>query len=472
MTIKELETSLGMTRANIRFYEQEGFLTPERGANNYRIYSEEDVETLRKIKLLRQLGLPLDTIKQVQSGELGLDTALARQQRTLEEQRAELAWADRVCASMRSDRVEYATLDAQKYLDTLDRPAEGEGYFSLRKDSTPMVAYPWRRFFARWLDLTLYSVLWSSFGLLVLRFNPPDSLLINLLSIYRDYVTMLVVEPLLLSTWGYTPGKWIFGLQVRDPYGKKLRWTAAMTRTWLVFGKGCGYGIPFYGLYRYYKSYRACADCETLPWEEECGYAIKDTRARRCWGFVGAMAAMFVLAIFVVVQAQMPRHRGALTAEQYVANVNDLYRYSTHSQAGAMDKNGHWRNRSDMSYTIPLDHQIVVDENGVVSSVTLVDEQIGERIISECVFDKQLAVLSFAAASGGYNCVSWIGSGVLDAVSRQGFTDGTIQAGKVSITQKVESRGYEDLGDWLFAQKDFPAEQLYYRMEFTMTLQN
>ena len=88
MTIKELETSLGMTRANIRFYEQEGFLTPERGANNYRIYSEEDVETLRKIKLLRQLGLPLDTIKQVQSGELGLDTALARQQHTLEEQRA------------------------------------------------------------------------------------------------------------------------------------------------------------------------------------------------------------------------------------------------------------------------------------------------------------------------------------------------------------------------------------------------
>ena len=28
MTIKELETLLGMTRANIRFYEQEGFLCP------------------------------------------------------------------------------------------------------------------------------------------------------------------------------------------------------------------------------------------------------------------------------------------------------------------------------------------------------------------------------------------------------------------------------------------------------------
>ena len=152
MTIKELETSLGMTRANIRFYEQEGFISPARGANNYRIYSQEDVETLRKLKLLRQLGLPLDTIKKVQQGELGLDAALAVQQSTLEEQRAELEWADRVCASMRSDRVEYATLDAQKYLNALDRPAEGEGYFSLKKDSAPMVAYPWRRFFARTLD--------------------------------------------------------------------------------------------------------------------------------------------------------------------------------------------------------------------------------------------------------------------------------------------------------------------------------
>ena len=169
MTIKELETLLGMTRANIRFYEQEGFLCPQRGENNYRIYSQEDVDTLRKIKLLRQLGLPLDTIRQVQQGTVPLDTALARQQRTLEEQRAELAWAEQVCSAMRSDRAEYATLDAEKYLTALDRPAEGEGYFSLKKDSTPMVAYPWRRFFARWLDLFLYSLVWTAVGALVLR---------------------------------------------------------------------------------------------------------------------------------------------------------------------------------------------------------------------------------------------------------------------------------------------------------------
>lgn len=474
MTIKELETSLGMTRANIRFYEQEGFLTPERGANNYRIYSEGDVETLRKIKLLRQLGLPLDTIKQVQSGELGLDTALARQQHTLEEQRAELAWADRVCASMRSDRVEYATLDAQKYLDALDRPTEGEGYFSLKKDSTPMVAYPWRRFFARWLDLFLYGTLWSAFGLLVLRFNPPGNLFINLLSMYRDYVTMLVLEPLLLSTWGYTPGKWIFGLQVKDPYGKKLGWTAAMSRTWLVFAKGEGYGIPFYNLYRYYKSYRACADCETLPWEEECGYAIKDTRARRCWGFVGAAAVLFALLLLSIAQAQMPRHRGMLTAEQYVANVNDLYHYITQSSDQVMDENGHWEERTN---TIHLfgngspDHQLTLNEEGKVTAVTLTEEVKGKQVISDTTFSKQLAALSFAAAVGNYNGISWLSSGVLSDISEGGFEDYTIQAGDVTITQTVLREGYQDAGGWLFAGDSVPEEQLYYRMEFTMTLQ-
>ena len=53
MTIKELEQRTGLPRTSIRFYEQEELLHPERKENNYRDYSEEDVRTLKKIKLLR-----------------------------------------------------------------------------------------------------------------------------------------------------------------------------------------------------------------------------------------------------------------------------------------------------------------------------------------------------------------------------------------------------------------------------------
>ena len=36
MTIREIEERSGMTRANIRFYEQEGLLSPVRRENGYR----------------------------------------------------------------------------------------------------------------------------------------------------------------------------------------------------------------------------------------------------------------------------------------------------------------------------------------------------------------------------------------------------------------------------------------------------
>ena len=122
---------------------------------------------------------------------------------------------------------------------------------------------------------------------------------------------MLVVEPLLLSTWGYTPGKWIFGLQVKDTYGGKIYWTTAMARTWQVFAKGEGYGIPFYNLYRNYKSYRALSlihICrEEIAIMKMCGATNSFVR----WPFVfeglilglfGALVAFFLeWGIYVLV---------------------------------------------------------------------------------------------------------------------------------------------------------------------------
>ena len=77
MTIKELEEKTGLARANIRYYEQQGLLHPARQENGYRDYSGEDLQTLRKIKLLRHLGLGIETIRAVQHGEQTLDAALA-----------------------------------------------------------------------------------------------------------------------------------------------------------------------------------------------------------------------------------------------------------------------------------------------------------------------------------------------------------------------------------------------------------
>lgn len=50
MKIKEVEKQVGLAKENIRYYEKEGLIKPERTANNYREYSEQDVAQLKKIK--------------------------------------------------------------------------------------------------------------------------------------------------------------------------------------------------------------------------------------------------------------------------------------------------------------------------------------------------------------------------------------------------------------------------------------
>ena len=79
MNIKEVERLSGMSRANIRFYEEKGLLAPARRENGYRDYSPQDVETLLRIRLLRSLQMPLEEIHALQTGEKTLDAALAAQ---------------------------------------------------------------------------------------------------------------------------------------------------------------------------------------------------------------------------------------------------------------------------------------------------------------------------------------------------------------------------------------------------------
>ena len=69
MKINEVEALAGITKKNIRFYEDQGLLCPRRNAENgYRDYGEEDVKVLLRIRLLRKLGLPIEEIRQMLQG--------------------------------------------------------------------------------------------------------------------------------------------------------------------------------------------------------------------------------------------------------------------------------------------------------------------------------------------------------------------------------------------------------------------
>lgn len=61
MKINQVEELVGISKKNIRFYEDQGIISPERNSSNgYREYSLKDVDKLNKIKLLRRLGVPIE----------------------------------------------------------------------------------------------------------------------------------------------------------------------------------------------------------------------------------------------------------------------------------------------------------------------------------------------------------------------------------------------------------------------------
>lgn len=66
MKIQELAQSTGISAKTIRYYEEIGILpAPARTENNYRRYTEQDVDRLRLVAGARRLDLSLEEIREI-----------------------------------------------------------------------------------------------------------------------------------------------------------------------------------------------------------------------------------------------------------------------------------------------------------------------------------------------------------------------------------------------------------------------
>ena len=120
MKINEVEASVGVTKKNIRFYEEEGLISPQREpGNGYRRYSPADVERLRRIKLLRKLDVPLAEIRQMLDGECSLADGMTRQLERLHARRTDLDEAVNFCALLQKEPVSLNELDVEQTLARL-----------------------------------------------------------------------------------------------------------------------------------------------------------------------------------------------------------------------------------------------------------------------------------------------------------------------------------------------------------------
>lgn len=122
MNIKQAEEKSGVSRQNIRFYEREGLLTPDRNPeNDYREYTQGHIETLKKIRALRALDMPLDQIRLILREEETLGNAAAKQQLALQKKMEKLADAVKFCQEL-LDVENLHQWNVDEMLSRMDRP--------------------------------------------------------------------------------------------------------------------------------------------------------------------------------------------------------------------------------------------------------------------------------------------------------------------------------------------------------------
>lgn len=390
MTSKEMEARSGVPRANIRYYEAEGLLTPRRAKNGYRDYSEEDLSVLERIKLLRRLGVPVEELKALRSGSRSLSEALDRRLAELGGERSTLERVEQVCGELRRSGETFETLEPGAYLSALDAPAlppaDGQVWWKAppapalpESDALPSYTGLTRRLAARMFDEG--GLLFLLLALIALTgHNPSRTSALGLQALVQ--VLCLFLEPLLLHLFAATPGKALLGLRVTGRGGERLTYSEAFTRHLLMLWHGRGLFIPIWSLIQMFRTANRCWNEEPQPWDADTAYGAAPFRPLRHIGaYALAAAAVLVLTEAANSYSQLPPNRGALTVAQFAENYNRQAAYiAGGSVVWVLDEEGQWKRLPDPPGTVVIDLTDGPDrtdrfeytvEDGVLRAVTL-----------------------------------------------------------------------------------------------------
>lgn len=164
--------------------------------------------------------------------------------------------------------------------------------------------HPWRRFFARTVDVSTVGLLLFLLLAFVVGATMPTkaegfakALDNPIIAGFLLYLVWLPAEAAFLSLAATTPAKWLFGIRVVHPDGKSLSFSEALNRSFLVWVQGVGLGIPFVALFTQLFAYRRLTRTGTTLWDTSTGAVV----AHQQWGVLRAILCVaVVLAVLVL----------------------------------------------------------------------------------------------------------------------------------------------------------------------------
>lgn len=350
------------------------------------------MQDLLKIKLLRQLGLSVETIHQLIEGREELQDVLIDKLPVIGAHKNYLENAESICRMMIQDNVTYQTIQPGKYFNAMEQIAgiDNKVIDAPKTEYLYYEVHPVRRFFGRYIDHLLVSALLMLIVIVFLRVRPIGDFQNSLINIGANLLSM-PLNALFLCLFGTTPGKFTMGIFLRNPEGKNLSFVTALQREWAVFRYGEGFKIPIYNLIRLYKSYQTYTTGLELEWgydyDADLLYTDWTTRRPVYASILSAICAVCI--IFSAQDSMLPRNRGAdLTLAEFAENYNDYAKITGVSTY--LSKEGKWY-RPD----VPL-HEVLIGEYEEKWQFVLDDNKELVQINIEIDTDSRLSFLNEA----------------------------------------------------------------------------
>ena len=134
MKIKQVEELVGITRKNIRFYEDQGLLNVARAENGYREYHQADVDRLMEIKLFRKMDISIEEMKALFEKKKSLQICLEQHLKELEHRKDGLSKMQDICERLILEHRSLDSLNAEDCLEEIEQmEKEGAKFMDINK---------------------------------------------------------------------------------------------------------------------------------------------------------------------------------------------------------------------------------------------------------------------------------------------------------------------------------------------------
>ena len=134
MKIKQVEELVGITRKNIRFYEEQGLLNVERAENGYREYHTADIARLQEIKLFRKMDISIEEMRALFEKRKSLQVCLEQHLGELERRSEGLVKMQEMCQRLIAEHQSLDTLNAENCLEEIEQmEKEGAKFMNVNK---------------------------------------------------------------------------------------------------------------------------------------------------------------------------------------------------------------------------------------------------------------------------------------------------------------------------------------------------